>query len=218
MRIYIRHAEKEYSNGESEIYKHDPNITNNGREKARRVAKFLIDKWGVPDMIVCSPYERTRETAKEMASIIDKDIKIKCDVRLSEYLGNHKEDELDVKRETEKYNPPHPEIFFEMDSRVLLHNDEMQELDDSEMIVWFITHGIIINRIANAMGFTLKRRFPYLGAITFIKENNYVECYIIINENIKNIYIDNNEKKIFDNYFKKYNKRRYFNKSYFDIN
>lgn len=175
MRIYIRHAEKQYNNGKSENFGYDPGITEEGKRKAREHAKLLVQQWGIPDIVVCSPYKRARETAIEMISVLDVDRDIKCDIRLSEYLGNHRYDTLNVESETMQYNPPHPETFFDMQNRVWKHNDDMRELDFDDKVVWFITHGIIINIISNAMGFKLPRKIPYLGSISFKSQNNTIE-------------------------------------------
>lgn len=171
MRVYIRHSEKEYANGESFYNRHDPHLTEKGKEKAREVALALVEKWGYPSLIICSPYLRTRETALEMASVLNYATGIKCDVLLSEYLGNHQNEYLDVDESTSKYEPPHPENFYQMDNRVRYHNDIMLEYDGSEQVIWFITHGIIIGRLLKCFGIT-KKNIPYLGAVAISQNNN----------------------------------------------
>lgn len=171
MRIYIRHADKEYKNGNSEVYKHDPGITNESMMFCQLKCDEMIIKYGIPLAIVCSPYKRTRETAIYMAQHLKMrykiDVLLKYDIRLSEYLGNQKSDDIDVTEETKKYNPPHPESFHQMDSRVRWHNDMFRDLDFQNEIVWFITHGLIINRISNSMGFKLPHRIPCLTSVSF---------------------------------------------------
>ncbi len=84
VRIYIRHSEKAYDNGKSEIYKHDPPITSRGQDAAENMSRFLCDKYGMPICIVCSPYRRTRETAIAMRSVLSSNVPLKCD-RLLQY-------------------------------------------------------------------------------------------------------------------------------------
>lgn len=171
MRVYIRHADKEYSNGDSETHKHDPGILIDSPEYCCKKASELIKRYGIPFVIVCSPYKRTRETAIEMVDFIQNTyattVRIRVDVQLSEYLGNRRDENLDVTTQTRKFNPPHPETFHEMDSRVRWHNDIFRKLDSFPEVVWFITHGFIINRIGNAMGFKLPHRISYLSTAAF---------------------------------------------------
>ena len=175
MRIYIRHADKEYSNGDSETHKHDPGITIDSPDYCHMKATELIKRYGIPFVIVCSPYKRTRETAIQMSEFISttfsSTVKIRVDVQLSEYLGNRRDEKLDVTADTLNFDPPHPETFHEMDSRVRWHNDIFRKLDDFPEVVWFITHGFIINRIGNAMGFKLPHRISYLSTATFGPSN-----------------------------------------------
>ena len=182
MRVYIRHADKEYSNGKSESCKHDPPITENSPTHCYLKSRELISRYGLPFVIVCSPYRRTRETAIKMMEYIKEkyklDIPIKIDTRLSEYLGNRQNEKLDVTNDTLKYEPPHPENFHQMDSRVRWHNDIYSKLDEYPEVVWFITHGFIINRIGNAMGFKLPHRISYLSSATFLPNSQKYRCEI----------------------------------------
>lgn len=172
MRIYIRHADKEYSNGDAEVHKHDPPTTEGSHGHCHHKAAELVQRYGLPFVIVCSPYQRTRETALRMAEFVkvkySLEVPIKVDVRLSEYLGNRREEALDVRGETLRHDPPHPEHFHEMDSRVRWHNDIFRKLDDFPEVVWFVTHGFIINRIGNAMGFKIPHRISYLSSVSFL--------------------------------------------------
>ena len=191
MRLYIRHAEKEYNNGHSILLKHDPGLTELGRLQAEETCKLLLKLLGRPHVIVCSPYKRARETAIIMAAIIGNDIEIKCDIRLAEYVGNHKDRGLDVDDDTRSYNPPYPESFYQMDDRVRRHNDDMAELDESNRIVWFITHGIIVNRLANCLGYTIHKYPAYLFTMVIEKQET-LKCSIIQNSVLRPIEKQNN--------------------------
>ncbi len=188
MRIYIRHAEKEYCNGQSTAWAHDPSITATGYQQTQKLAIDLIEQWGYPKYIICSPYRRTRETAIALLEVIKNGgSELKYDVRLSEYLGNRRNEKLDVTVETLCYNPPHPETFFQMDTRVRWHNDDMKALDDENTVVWFISHGFIINRIGNAMGYKLPKRLPYLSTVIF----NDKQCNLLIDSKLEQIQPNN---------------------------
>jgi len=152
VRIYIRHAEKLYSNGEGSVFKHDPGITEEGIEKTKLLTQFLVDKYGIPPFIVCSPYERTRRTAIVMGQTLQQiygvQVTIKCDINLSEYLGNHRKSIIDITPDTAKFNPPHPERWCDFDRRIRLHNKIMSELDSYSGAIWFICHGVVLSHIS----------------------------------------------------------------------
>ena len=176
MRIYIRHAEKKYINGQSDTYCHDPDITEDGIIRARRTSLKLVKAYGIPKMIICSPYLRTRHTAEQMKLMLSEthkaDVEIRVDVNISEYLGNHADKSLDVHPETLDYHPPHPENIHGLHHRVRLHNDDMISLDDTREVYWFVTHGIVINQIANILGYTNRRKIYNLGIMVVQKNHN----------------------------------------------
>ena len=177
-RIYIRHSEKTYRNGQNETFKHDPPITEEGKVQAQQLAHLLIQKFGVPGLIMCSPYRRTRETAEAMRDSIggtnfqapqatlptlpstgETNLQvpqatlpeIRCDNLLSEYLGNH--EETDVTNETASFAPPHhDESLGAFKARIRKHNALASVLDDLTQPVWFITHGFIMSTLADIMG------------------------------------------------------------------
>jgi broad specificity phosphatase PhoE len=167
MRIYIRHAEKEYDNGKAINYKHDPGITEIGKLGCIETAKELISKYGLPDLIICSPYRRARETANLMNSYlisIGKPSIIYCDKSISEYLGNHRNVKLDVTEDTLKFNPPHPENFHQMKERVKTHNMNItQNYNINMKRTWIITHGLIIKEIAKLYDIVPIKHIPPLG-------------------------------------------------------
>ena len=199
--VYIRHAEKEYNNGESNLYKHDPGITPDGISKTKEMAKNIIKEWGVPEMIISSPYRRTRETAIIMNTTLreynngnntpnnnKQNIKLKIDVGLSEYLGNHKTAILDVTPETKVWNPPHPEMFGAMKQRVKNHYNKIRKFmrksnknnsnGNGEMkVIWLVTHGIIIKQIHEEQtGIKLhKQQLPNLTCLSIVDEGNSVK-------------------------------------------
>lgn len=165
MRIYIRHATKQYDNGKSQNYSHDPGITEDAKNDTLDIAKKLISEFGIPNMIICSPYRRARETALIMnsylESINEKKI-IYCDVKISEYLGNHRNDKLDVTNETLIFNPPHPENFYQMCQRIKLHDSYMNQNYNQNNIIWIISHGLIIRELAKLYSITLSKQLQPL--------------------------------------------------------
>lgn len=179
--VYIRHGDKEYNNGDSPLYKHDPGLTETGVEKSKIVANYLVDKWGAPDIIYTSPYRRTRETSITMNSALTKPVEIISDVDLSEYLGNHNKIPLDVTRETLYYAPPHPETFSGMTTRVYSHYSRMSNLMRSRKfkLIWVVTHGLIIKQIGGFVGVKQFKKFPPLSCMSLSQDRD-VKAEIII--------------------------------------
>ena len=169
-RIYIRHAPKTYKNGQSHDFKHDPGITENSITSIQQCCTQLIKVYGFPSAIICSPYRRTRETAIQMKNYLDTSynsilpVPIYCDVSLSEYLGNHASEKIDVTQETISYKPPHPEKWKQFTSRISNHNNNIKYLDKVSDCVWFITHGLIISLVARSHNTIVKDISP-LGSI-----------------------------------------------------
>ena len=189
-RIYLRHAEKEYSNGYSDIFKHDPGITDYGYKRTKKIAEKLIENFGIPDKIVCSPYKRTRETAMVLNSCLpNPHEEIFIDPTLSEYLGNHSNVPLDVTDHTKYYNPPHPETFEEMLSRVKKHNSKSRRkaLDlFNQGTIWYITHGLIIKQLANMIGIKLNKQFPCLTAFSILEQSDMIKTEVLLFNQEKN--------------------------------
>lgn len=186
-RIYIRHADKEYANGDASMYKHDPGITDVGCKKAAMMANHLIDRWGIPNLIIVSPYRRTRETAIAMRSVIKKlkpdlKVQISIDTSLSEYLGNHRAVPIDVTESTMVYNPPHPESFTEMVNRVKTHHNNITGYMEkrSGLVIWVITHGLIMRQVAKLAGIRMAKEFPNLTCLSVSDGDRVTKGEVII--------------------------------------
>ena len=185
-RIYIRHADKEYANGDANLYKHDPGITSDGVEKTRMVAKHLLEQWGPPDRIVLSPYRRTRETAAIMNSVLPKKVSMHVDTDVSEYLGNHRSVPIDVTESTLVHDPPHPESFTDMKSRVKDHHIKITNYAKRKKkgIIWIVTHGLIIKQVAALVGVKMPKEFPTLTCLSIVDGEKYTKSeMVILNEN-----------------------------------
>ena len=182
-RIYIRHADKCYGNGKSQTLKHDPDIIqdadNIGNIKA--LGRSLCQTHGQPDLIYCSPYLRARNTALIMASVLPKSpIHIRVDSTLSEYLGHHRNEKLDVTFDTRRHNVPHPENLKEFEVRVQLHDSRIQScLEGERKVVWLITHGIFISFLSR-LYFEEELNRNYLGYIILDENDKFKENKITI--------------------------------------
>lgn len=182
-RVYLRHADKEYPNGYSDFFKHDPGITEAGMMKTKKVSERLIEQWGIPTRIVSSPYRRARETALLLNSCLEQPFdEIFIDVNLSEYLGNHSHVPIDVTQQTKVYNPPHPENFNDLNIRIKKHNLQARrranELNNG--VIWYVTHGLVIKQLASLIGIKLNRQFPPLTCFSISEDYDMTKGEVLL--------------------------------------
>ncbi len=158
MHIYFRHSEKEYENGKG-VPAHDPHLTKNGQEL---VFKTLNDlKLKSPDMIITSPYIRTRETASLIKNYYmsnNNNIEIYIDINLGEYLGNQYM-EIEIDDITKKYGIVMDKNLNDLKKRIEDHYNYYKKFKNKN--IWFITHGIFLYFLHNLDNPTQKSpKFP----------------------------------------------------------
>lgn len=138
----IRHGEKVKKIG-------DPELTEKGKEQARKTAQFLIDK--KIQKIFCSTYRRTRETAE----IIDKllNVGICFDARLRERMNwgdvpdQNFEDFLKEWKYSVKNRNYQPEVGVSSFKAGFLAQKTINEIADKfkDQNIVLITHGGVIS-------------------------------------------------------------------------
>ena len=147
MYLMLRHGTKQYKNGESDIYPFDPDLTYKGRELIAKITHQFIEEYGEPDLIYCSPYLRTRHTAKIVRSQCVNKPDIIIDRDLSEFLGAQDElREEDVRPETWKYDPYPPETREEFTLRAKNIYTKLFNRDDDcqDLKIVIVTHSYTI--------------------------------------------------------------------------
>jgi broad specificity phosphatase PhoE len=160
--IYIRHARKKYKNGKSNCgSQHDPPIELLFIEEIKKTSMNLIEKYGVPDKILLSPYLRIRQTANILVSEFP--IKeplyknIFYDFNISEYLG-HQKGFIDLSPQTKEFFDidkfPQPgESLKQLKDRVCEHLKDMNIQDNNDNnisqynSIWIVTHGLVIKTL-----------------------------------------------------------------------
>ena len=145
MYVYVRHYYKEYSNGKNDIFPFDPQILPDRAGAIPALKRQLIATYGLPKAIFCSPYERTRQTARLLAP---DGIPIVVDYNLSEYIGKHHDHKLvdgSLRPQTIKHSPPATETKTDLANRVKQHLSSREKMPQA--VYWFITHGLVIKRV-----------------------------------------------------------------------
>lgn len=186
--VYIRHAHKDYQNGNAEFFKFDPSITDEGVARAKIIAKHLVDLYGEPTRIISSPFRRTRETATVLGSILKNQFAdiYEIDRDVGEYLGNHNGAELDVVVATRIHNPFHSESFETMKKRVKKHIEKIRKRNsqNSKEIIWVVTHGIIVKQVVSYFGIKSSKEIPYLTCFSILETEELVRAEFLLFRNM----------------------------------
>lgn len=155
-KLFVRHAEKEYQNGSPVPYRFDPHITEQGRIHAKKRFRHFYKIVGNPDMIICSPYLRTRETAQVAQEVLleeDHDVPIYCDSLLSEYLREQwNAESKDFHRSTWEAGPPI--LSEDSEERRERVKEFIENIDDKN--VWYVSHGVFLKEILHMHGYKRK--------------------------------------------------------------
>lgn len=150
VRIYLSHLELE-----SQTQSIDPPIKTNQDKIISETVNFLCDKYDVPNIIFCSPYNATRTTAiclaREILKKYDKKVEILIDKSLSEYLGDKiKQQNInlwDMDKETRIYEPIIYEVPQDFRARVRFNQKIYKLLELNTSSYWFITHNSFIDSL-----------------------------------------------------------------------
>lgn len=161
MIIFIRHADDD---GSDPIYEHDPRITERGDKKARNISLKLLDQYGCPDIIFCSPFRRTIQTAKTMKKLCGKRTSIYVDNNLSRYFCKREKANPRVDPGTKKYKAPIYESWDDFERRVdkhlrMLRKEDFVKRDD---VIWCITHALVYKRVAKVYGIEIPSHIPFM--------------------------------------------------------
>ena len=161
--IYLRHGEDV-----RDKYKYDEKLTEDGKEAARDFAEKLIQEYGVPDVIYCSPYYRTRQTQRQMLKTIskhtDKSIDKIIDPRLSRFFTKDQLRNPDIRKDTMKKQAPIYETFDEFKQRVKEQLDEVEQ-NNKYKVIWCIGHTLIIKHVAKFKSIKRSHHIDYLDTV-----------------------------------------------------
>jgi len=156
--IYIRHSHDDY--GEA-THRHDHRITSMGKEKAKEVGQQLIVQYGMPNLIYCSPFKRTKQTLRYMLYAYEKadliNVKVKYDNNLSRYFNSKEQEDPSVFPETN--GVPIVENKKQFQARV---NNHIRDAAGATGVVWCITHALVFKRIAKYHEVNIPEHIPFM--------------------------------------------------------
>lgn len=186
---YLRHGEKMYDNGKNPegFPKHDPPLTPEGIENIKTKA-LEINLRVKPDLIICSPLRRTRETAEIIADTIYEQTgalpKILLDGDIGEFLGNQKPagEVADLYRES----------YLKTDTRIdpqIIGNESLKDfrwrckrhLDrirciktDKPYSILVVTHSFVMNNVFHYLtGFNLRKSGEGKGFVWYSSDDTF---------------------------------------------
>lgn len=163
--LYIRHSDDSRRRQESNIiHRDDLKLTSNGRSLARKTSKFLIKKYGQPDIIYLSPFMRAKETLYQMQKYFTKKPIIKFDNRLSRFFSKKEKQNPSCFTETFGHNIPIYENWNQFKERVHNHLREMhhKKYIHSKKVVWCITHALPFIQVAEICKKTIPKSIPFM--------------------------------------------------------
>jgi len=174
--IYIRHSHDDY--GEA-THRHDHRITSLGKEKAKEVGQQLIAQYGMPSLIYCSPFKRTKQTLRYMLHKYEKadliNVKVKYDNNLSRYFNSKEQEDPSVFPETN--GVPIVENKKQFQTRINNHIREVENYGfvtgavgnkaaagavGVASVVWCITHALVFKRIAKYHEVNIPEHIPFM--------------------------------------------------------
>jgi len=156
MHIFIRHG-NDTKKGD---YLQDHSLNDNQQyiDDIINHTKDLINTYGQPDIIYCSPFHRARQTLHIMQQVLSYHVKIYVNTKLSRFFSKKEQLNPSVKRKTLKYHPPIYESGKEFKQRV----DHIIKNYKQNKMIWYITHYLVIKRIAKNYNQTIPHQMPFL--------------------------------------------------------
>lgn len=175
--VYLRHGEDEKSS-----YKYDQKLTETGKKQAIQLAKKLIKKHGIPDIIYYSPYVRTRQTLKYMMKAIKKYREkendkgkekgkrpsLEVEPRLGRFFTKSERKNPDVRESTLEKGAIIKEDKEEFRYRIKEQLEEvlLSHQENNEPVIWNITHTLVLLRVAEFTNKYLPEHLEFLQTVT----------------------------------------------------
>lgn len=167
MIIYLRHGEDAYENP---TFAHDQKIpqVEEIHDDIEKVGKFLVTKYGQPTHVICSPFQRARDTYNilKRKAVLSQETKLLIDTRVGRYFSSREKKEgPEVRKETKKMKPSIYESWESFKVRVRNHVNQLKDdkfLKSRHTVVWVITHTLVIKEVARYLRFEMPEYYEFL--------------------------------------------------------
>lgn len=159
--ILIRHADDE---GRNQKHRHDQEITPEGRKYARHKSRKLINHYGAPDIVYCTPMMRGKQTLYEMLRVTNRKPQIIIDNRVSRYFSSREKEDASIFTVTNKNNIPIKETrsMFKVRCDGFIKELISKGLHKSKKIIWVVTHTLVIKRITRKLHMRIHFNIDFL--------------------------------------------------------
>lgn len=176
--LYIRHGDDHHdARREARYPKHDHPLNRDGKARAARMACTLVERYGAPTAVYCSPFKRARQTADIMMDALDANdrVRVTIDPGLSRYFSRREQRRPSVGPDTHAAGPPPiRERNGEFGRRCRRQHERMVarhffRRDDGSPregtpVVWCITHALVMRRVAKRVRVVVPDdHVPFLG-------------------------------------------------------
>jgi len=173
--MWIRHGKKKYKNGKAIDggREHDPGLINSVDE-IHSLCKNIKKKYGRPDVIITSPFLRTRQTADLIQTFFGCSIPIYVDTDVTEFLGWVKPvgNLADIDAITSTFIKPllGVENVTDVQRRVMKHLTRLKrKISSGTTNIIVVTHGIVIKYIYKTITGNTISKIDELGGVTINK-------------------------------------------------
>lgn len=185
MLLYIRHSNDEYKDA---TYLYDKKITEVGAKDMIKFTEKLVMKYGLPDVIYCSPFRRCRYSVKFMLRHLRNKYnhvpQIEMEPRLSRYFTHKEKLNPQISNNTAKYEVPIYESWgdFKKRNKEIIHKYERYVYEEKK--VWVLTHTLVIREVCRHYNIEFPKWIPFLFKIRVKKK------YVMDKQNQKKLKID----------------------------
>lgn len=163
MLVYVRHSDDEVDEA---TYRHDPKLTDDGQDLAREKGRKIIQRYGIPSLVFCSPFRRTKETLLHMLSNLSRpqreQIKIVYDNQQARYFSAKDKKHPQIARGTKAAKVPIYEDYDEFSARVDAAATALEPHITGEPVVWVITHTTVYKIVSKRYGVSIPKRIPFM--------------------------------------------------------
>lgn len=147
MIIYIRHGEEEHQ--KDATYVQDVKLVKRGHDACRKKCIALVEKYGYPQHLYCSPLRRTVATAALFSETLKREYGLSVPVLVRPCLQRFfvRSEREDVSVAPQTFGAGVKIESSDKSKKKVRHgHDELEKLHPDE-IVWCVTHAVVIKEV-----------------------------------------------------------------------